>query len=97
MNKKNYFVLAKNVLKIASLCFIPFVFATCDVGLGESVDTGAPSLSISYPPEGAVVRDWFRLAGSCSDDKGVSRVAVTLTNTSTNQSFGPGKLVCGLE
>lgn len=66
----------------AAFIAVLFVFAGCknDVGLGESVDTAAPSLSIDYPPEASVIMDRFVLAGTCSDDKAVSRVAVTVTN-----------------
>ena len=57
-------------------------FSSCNsnVGLGESVDTEAPKVAIEYPPANAVVRQHFILAGTCSDDRGVARVEVTIAN-----------------
>lgn len=59
-------------------------FSSCNsnVGLGESVDTEAPKVSIDYPPSNAVVRDAFVLAGECSDDRGVDKVEITIANSS---------------
>ncbi|WP_407425169.1 hypothetical protein [Treponema sp.] len=59
-------------------------------GLGSSVDTESPKVSISYPPAAAVVRDTFILGGSWSDDKSVSSVAVTVTNKTTNTQVYSG-------
>lgn len=66
----------------------------CDVftiGLGNSVDTKTPDISITYPPkpvdasERVVIRDWFILAGTINDDIGVSSVDVTLSGGPDNQ------------
>src|SRR5574344_755816 len=57
---------------------------SCEVGLGASVDTEAPTLDITYPPASAVIRGTFTLAGTCGDDKGVSGIAITIRNVSTN-------------
>lgn len=63
---------------------------SCDVGLGESVDSESPSVAISYPPEQAVIRGTFIAAGSCNDDKGVKSVKVTIYSPSDETlSFGP--------
>ena len=62
---------------IMLVCF----FTSCDVGLGSSVDTVAPSLEITYPPANSVIRGAFEFAGTCSDDKGVSSVSVTVLGT----------------
>ena len=61
-----------------------------DSGLGATIDTEAPKVAISYPNPKAsnVVRDTFVLAGTCSDDKSVSRVEVTVTNTDSQTSYG---------
>ena len=58
-------------------------------GLGSSVDTEAPKLSIEYPPSAAAIRDEFTLYGLCSDDKAVKRVVVTLKNLETSAEWGP--------
>lgn len=89
MNKFNSFLNAKTakfLLRVLSVCFISVLIPTCDVGLGEAVDTTAPTLSISYPPDSAVIRDWFVIAGSCDDDKLVTSVSVNLTNIKTSES-----------
>ena len=62
-----------------------FAFSGCDVGLGESVDTSAPTLSIEYPPIAAVIKDTFVLYGSCDDDKNVASVSVQVVNTETKE------------
>ena len=61
--------------------------ASCgeNAGLGSSVDTEAPKLAISYPPAASEVRGAFVLAGTCSDDKGVSSVKVRVTNLDTSE------------
>ncbi|MCR5496099.1 MAG: hypothetical protein K6F15_10735 [Treponema sp.] len=63
-------------------------FSSCDVGLGESVDVIAPTVSINYPPASVVIRDGFLLKGSWADDKGVFIVQVTVRNDDTGQSYG---------
>ena len=60
------------------------LFSSCNsnVGLGESVDTEAPTISIEYPPSNSIVREHFTLAGSYSDDRGVAKVVVTIAGYS---------------
>lgn len=60
---------------------------SCSVGLGESVDTEVPKVEITYPPASRAVRDWFYLAGTCSDDKGVDSISVSAENISTNETI----------
>ena len=64
--------------------------ASCgeDSGLGGAIDTKAPSLSIDYPPSSAAVRDKFVLSGTCSDDKSIGRVIVTVKNVDTKEDYG---------
>src|SRR5574344_1421785 len=72
-----------------AVCCISFVLSitSCEVGLGSSVDTDRPTLSIAYPPESVVIRDSFVLSGSCEDDKGVTDVKVVLINNDTSASY----------
>lgn len=56
---------------------------SCDIGLGASVDVLAPSLTISYPPTGAIIMNQFKVAGECSDDVGITAVQVTVKSTET--------------
>lgn len=77
----------KKSLLFSSIIFSSFVFLfSCSVGLGESVDTEVPKVEITYPPASRAVRDWFLLAGTCSDDKGVDSITVSAENISTNET-----------
>lgn len=77
-------ILSSIILSAFSILF------SCSVGLGESVDTEVPKVEITYPPASSAVRDWFYLAGNCSDDKGVDSISVSAKNISTNESFPLG-------
>lgn len=75
-----------NFLLLSSIGSAIFMlFFACSVGLGESVDTEVPKIEITYPPASSAVRDWFYLAGTASDDKGVASVSVSAENISTNE------------
>ncbi len=75
-----------NFLLLSSIASAIFMlFFACSVGLGESVDTEVPKIEITYPPASSPVRDWFYLAGTASDDKGVASVSVSAENISTNE------------
>ena len=66
-----------------------FIFTniSCEIGLGEAVDIDRPTVSISYPPRNAIIRDRFVLSGKTGDDKGVNYIKVTAKNASTGKSF----------
>lgn len=73
-------VSCKNILLMVSvLVLLPLI--SCQVGLGSAVDTESPTIDITYPPAAAVIKGTFTLAGTCSDDQGVSSITVTVTNT----------------
>lgn len=77
-----------NFLLLSSIGSAIFMlFFACSVGLGESVDTEVPKIEITYPPASSPVRDWFLLAGTCSDDKGVDSITVSAENISTNKTI----------
>lgn len=77
-----------NFLLLSSITSAIFMlFFACSVGLGESVDTEVPKIEITYPPASSPVRDWFLLAGTCSDDKGVDSITVSAENISTNKTI----------
>lgn len=81
---------AKSLI-LSSIIFSVFsILFSCSVGLGESVDTEVPKVEMTYPPASSAVRDWFYLAGNCSDDKGVDSISVSAKNISTNESFPLG-------
>ncbi|MCI7564984.1 MAG: hypothetical protein MST09_08440, partial [Spirochaetia bacterium] len=75
--KKCFYSVISNSILLFSLISI-LTFSSCEVGLGESVDTENPSVEITYPPNGSVIRGSFTFAGVCADDKGVSKVFVTV-------------------
>ncbi len=69
-----------------------FSTVSCEIGLGESVDTQAPVISITYPPVGATIMEDFILSGTYADDKGITGVTVTIQGTGIdngNFSMGP--------
>ena len=81
---KKFLVCLPAVLFILlSVCIL-----SCEVGLGESVDTDAPKISITYPDAKSVIKDRFVLAGECSDDRMVSSVQVTILDSSNNPVTG---------
>ena len=86
--KKIQTKLALAVLLVWSFSFIFSLFSSCEVGLGASVDTEAPEITIENPPVGAVIRDVFALSGHWNDDGAISGISVTLKRTD-----GKGKSV----
>mgnify|MGYP002624449382 CR=1 FL=1 len=66
-----------------------------NVGLGESVDTEAPTIEIAYPPASSVIRGTFVFAGSWKDDKGVKSVTASITNTATKQTYPANEVILG--
>ena len=86
-----------NVFTRISLAFISAALAlgsliSCgeDSGLGATIDTESPKMAISYPnPKTTnIVMDKFVLAGTCSDDKMIARVEVSVTNLDTQKNYG---------
>ena len=65
---------------LLSFSFWGGIFISCgdDAGLGESVDTAAPTIEITYPPLNSSIMGEFLLAGKCEDDKKIQKVEVTL-------------------
>ena len=73
---------------LASLLLVVLLSCGEDAGLGASIDTKAPTLSITYPDSGVAIRDSFILAGDCSDDKSISRILVTVKNLESGVDYG---------
>lgn len=82
--KKKFSVCCSLLLLIGLLSFFNL---SCEVGLGDSVDTAAPVTSITYPPAGSVIRGKFILAGTCEDDKGVEKMEVVVKNNETGKTW----------
>lgn len=78
MRKYGYVV----VLSVLAL----FMTMSCDIGLGEAVDTQEPKLDISYPPISAVVRGDFVLGGNWSDDNEVASINIEVKRADTKET-----------
>lgn len=61
---------------------------TCEIGLGNSVDTKPPTVGITYPPANSIIRGDFILAGTVQDETALDSVTLTLTNVETNTVVG---------
>ena len=88
--KKSVVKLFRNFLFLCSSILSGLAFYSCgeDAGLGGAIDTKAPTLSIDYPKEsGSAIRDSFILAGTVSDDKSISRVAVNVKSLDDGGKF----------
>ncbi len=80
----------RSVFKLAFFAVLALgLYTTCDVGLGDAVDTKAPKLTIAYPPVQSVIRNTFTLQGTASDEVSAPSVSVVLSNTATGAAFGP--------
>ena len=74
---------------LCGILLLSSILASCDnIGLGDAVDTEAPTCSITSPAAGSVVNGTFTVSGACNDDEGVSSVKVTVVNTDTGTSYG---------
>ena len=62
------------------LLFIFFIFS-CEVGLGSTVDTEAPNITIESPGVASIIRDKFALKGRWGDDGSIASIWVTLKRT----------------
>ncbi len=56
--------------------FAALAIVSCDVGLGESIDTSAPTVSIVSPASSSSIGGNLVIKGVCSDDKSLDRVVV---------------------
>ena len=68
-------------LLLALVALFSILSISCEIGLGASVDTDPPSLSIKNPPVDAVIRDDFAISGIWSDDGTIASVSVELSRT----------------
>ena len=65
------------------------LFLTCDVGLGNSVSTKPPSVSITSPAANSDIAGTLTMTGSAAADTFLTSVAVTLIETSSGAKLGP--------
>ncbi|MBO5825120.1 MAG: Ig-like domain repeat protein, partial [Treponema sp.] len=60
--------------------------ASCNIGLGEAIDTESPKIDITSPNEGAIIRDKFAIKGTYSDDGQIKSIVLNLNNLVTGDS-----------
>ncbi len=84
MNRKDKFLL--NIL-LLGVCF--HLILSCKVGLGESVDTKAPDVSISYPPANSYVKGTVAFSGTASDDEYLDSVSLSFKRTDAHSDSNP--------
>ncbi|MBR1537820.1 MAG: hypothetical protein IJ630_12900, partial [Treponema sp.] len=75
---RRLFTVPKLLILFSSFLLLPLISCGEDSGLGASIDTKSPVLSIEYPESGVAIRDSFILAGTCSDDKKIAKITVTV-------------------
>ena len=66
----------KLILKFTGALSLFTSLLSCTIGLGQSVDIQAPTLSVTYPPDSAYVCQDFYLAGTWKDDKSLKEILV---------------------
>lgn len=74
----------KGISSIILFLLIAAGFMSCEVGLGQAVDTQPPAVEISYPDPNSVIMDWFYLSGKCSDETGINKIEVQLLESNPN-------------
>lgn len=72
---KKFSIILSSVLIVFGVCF-----SSCQVGLGEAVDTQPPKLEIEYPPTNSVIRQAFMVEGSASDETSLNSVILSFQN-----------------
>lgn len=79
----------KNLLSVFAVVLTVFcgIFLSCEVGLGDSIDTKVPKVEINSPSADYIVRDEFTISGTWSDDGELKDIDVVLTNTSTKKKY----------
>ncbi|MCR4715015.1 MAG: hypothetical protein K5751_11645, partial [Treponemataceae bacterium] len=77
--KKN---LLKNTLKATGILFFSIFLMTCkDVGLGTSVDTTAPTVTIDSPAASEITKGVLEFHGTADDDGVIKEVTVKIART----------------
>ena len=75
-------------LKLFLLTTLSFLFIlSCEIGLGASVDTDPPQLTINNPPVDSVIRNTFAISGEYSDDGTIESVTATLQKIDDGSTF----------
>ena len=83
MKKTNF----KRTLVFALIAFGVLVFSTCRIGLGGAVDTQKPTVSITYPPAGSVIRGDFVLQGLATDETALKDITISFAKKNESNGF----------
>lgn len=82
---KKFFNLPGVIALCCAVLFAALTVISCEVGLGESVDTYPPSLTVSYPAgDSLVIRDTFVMKGESSDETSLASVKISFEPTETS-------------
>ena len=92
----NVFACSKLFRKLLSVLILPtalILFTTCEVGLGASVDTQPPELTLDYPAgNNLAIMNSFTVSGKAKDETYVASVEIKLTcneGTRKGTTYGP--------
>ena len=85
MKKSEFFSVHSLFVGLCGAFALIFALASCDVGLGESIDTSTPTVSINYPSSSSSVSGDLVIKGSANDDKSLDKVVLTIKNTATGE------------
>ena len=85
MKKSDFFSGHSLFAGLLASAALVFAFASCETGLGESIDTSVPTVTITQPTSSASVSGDFVISGVANDDKSLDKVVLTIKNTATNQ------------
>ena len=86
MKKSEFFSVHSLFAGLCGALALIFAFASCDVGLGESIDTSVPTVSITQPASSSSVSGDFVIGGVANDDKSLDKVVLTIKNTATGET-----------
>ncbi len=76
-----------NITKtIAILTLLMTATFSCDMGLGTSVDTEAPQITITTPKVESVNREDIEVTGTWTDDKSVTSVLISVIDVDTKET-----------
>lgn len=76
---------------IVLFAFIPLLFASCDVGLGEEVDLESPEIIITSHSDNDTVPSEFLLSGTAKDNEEVTEIKIDFESQNLHYLVKPGQ------
>ena len=83
MRTKKHIIINITRTIVLTLCLL--LLATCEVGLGSTIDTNVPTVSITSPTPSQVIKGAFSLGGVATDDGGIANVIVDFTGIGSSE------------